>query len=853
MKHRFTTRVTALAALTLALAACGNQATTTQTTTFRAQSVDTMAPITDDETAALWFVELNSPPTADGGNQAATDADKRNFRAEAKQKGLKYQERLQFSKLFNGLSIKVDRSELAKLQRLPSVKAIYPVMSASIPEVQPAAEPEMDTALGMTGADSAQNELGLTGSGIRVAVMDTGLDLGHPAFTGRIAAKRDLVGNAFNGSNTPVPGNNPDDCNGHGTHVAGIIGGNDATTGFKGVAPDAQIGVYRVFGCTGSTNADIMIQAMEQALEDGMHVLNMSIGSAFMTWPQYPTAKAATRLVNQGVTVVASIGNSGASGLYSAGAPGVGEKVIGVASYDNTHVQLNYFTTGADNTKVGYMPASPSPQAPTVGTATLAITASATNLGCDPLPANSMAGKYALISRGTCTFHAKALNAQNAGAAGVILYNNVPGPVAANVAGSPAITIPVVGISLSDGTTLVNRIKAGETVTIDWTNQKGPFLNPSGNLLSSFSSYGLAADLSLKPDIGGPGGLIRSAWPRTITTSGYNTISGTSMSSPHVAGTVALLLQAKPNTPSQAVRSILQNTAEPKPWSGNPGLGFLDHVFRQGAGMVRIDRAVTATTRVEPGKLSLGESESGPATRTLTLANDSDTDVTYTVSHAPALSAGGNTNAHTPTTGFATAQFSSTTVTVPARGTATVTVTITANSGLADRSMYGGYVVFTPQGTGTPLRVPYAGLKGDYQSIQVLLATANNFPWLARYTGTQYVKATANPTFTLKNGDQPFFLAHFEHQSRLLKAEVYDATSGKYMGVAFREEFLPRNSTATGFYAFTFDGVTTQGKQERTLASGTYYVKLNVLKALGDENNPNHWETWQSPNFTIAR
>ena len=96
-------------------------------------------------------------------------------------------------------------------------------------------------------------------------------------------------------------------------------------------------GAYRVFGCEGSTTADIMIAAMERALADGMQVLNMSIGSAFQ-WPQYPTAVAATRLVNRGMVVVASIGNSGANGLYSAGAPGLGEKVIGVASYDNTNV-----------------------------------------------------------------------------------------------------------------------------------------------------------------------------------------------------------------------------------------------------------------------------------------------------------------------------------------------------------------------------------------------------------------------------------------------------------------------------------------------------------------------------------
>ena len=92
-----------------------------------------------------------------------------------------------------------------------------------------------------------------------------------------------------------------------------------------------------------------------------MHVLNMSIGSSFQ-WPQYPTAQAADRLVNKGMSVVASIGNSGANGLYSAGAPGVGEKVIGVASFDNTHITLPTFTITPGGTADRLQPPPPAPR-----------------------------------------------------------------------------------------------------------------------------------------------------------------------------------------------------------------------------------------------------------------------------------------------------------------------------------------------------------------------------------------------------------------------------------------------------------------------------------------------------------
>ena len=143
-----------------------------------------------------------------------------------------------------------------------------------------------------------------------------------------------------------MPDGNPDSCrdpNGdagsHGTHVAGIVGASGtAPSGVRGVAPGVTFGAYRVFGCDGSTDTDIMLAAMERALADGMDVINMSIGSSYQ-WPQYPTAVAASRLVKKGVVVVASIGNSGGTTLngWSAGAPGTGANVIGVASFDNTH------------------------------------------------------------------------------------------------------------------------------------------------------------------------------------------------------------------------------------------------------------------------------------------------------------------------------------------------------------------------------------------------------------------------------------------------------------------------------------------------------------------------------------
>ncbi len=856
-----------------------------------------------DNTFGIWFVELRKPPLADVDATFTKaekraylhelEAEKNAFRIAARESGVAFKERFSYGILWNGLSIEVDPTQLSEIGSISSVRSLAPVMTASIPGFQSlGADPDLATALAMTGADVAQSTLGFTGAGIRVAVMDTGVDYDHPDLGGcfgpgcRVETGFDFVGDAFNADPTspffnpvPVPDPDPDDCNGHGTHVAGIVGAHGAVTG---VAPDVTIGAYRVFGCDGSTTADIMLAAMEAALEDDMDILNMSIGSAFQ-WPQYPTALASDRLVREGMVVVASIGNSAANGVYSAGAPGLGEKVIGVAAFDNTHVRLPTFTVAPAGITAGYTNAVAAPTAPTSGSLPLAksgtptSTADACNVGTPPgtpFTAGQFAGKAVLVRRGTCTFHQKALNAQTAGASAVVLYNNAPGRVSPTVAGTPAITIPVVAITAADGAAISNALDA-EPQTLTWQSTLGTFTNPTGGLISSFSSYGLSPDLSLKPDIGAPGGLIRSTFPLEL--GGYATISGTSMSSPHVAGAAALLLQSwqdgdgehgdtDDGTLGEEVRDVLQNSADPRPWWGNPGLGFLDNVHRQGAGMLDIDDAILSTVRITPGKLALGESEAGPATRRLTICNTGPSDVTLALSHAPALSTAGSTFNPAFSTGFASVAFSRSGVSITQvtgkagceigddeSGT-TLLVTITANPALPDRSQYGGYLVFTPLGGGALLRVPYAGFKGDYQSIVAITPTGAGFPWLAKLVGPNFVKQIAGATFTCTGLDFPFILVHLDHQVRYLRAEVFEVGTGKSFQRAFSIDFVPRNSAATSFFAIDWENcLTTKGRKVITVPDGQYVITMTALKALGDPTNPAHIETWTSPAFNIDR
>lgn len=816
-----------------------------------------------DETPRSWFVEFASKPLADGGSVTQTNADKSKFRAAAAANGIEFTERFAFNNLWNGVSINVDPLYVNKLRTLPGVVAVYPVVKVSIPETTTSADPELFTAIQMTGADIAQNELGYTGAGVRVAVMDTGVDYDHPDLGGcfgpgcRVAFGYDLVGDTYNADDTspsynpiPSPDPYPDDCNGHGTHVAGIVGANGTVVG---VAPGVTFGAYRVFGCEGSTDADIMIAAMEMALKDKMQVLNMSIGSAF-TWPQYPTAVAADRLVKKGVVVVASIGNSGANGLYSAGAPGLGKDVIGVASFDNTHNTASLFEVNGQD--IGYLPMSFSGPVPTSGTAEIVYVGLACTANL-PLLADP-AGKTALAVRGTCSFGEKATNAINAGATAVVIANNVPGLFSGTLGGVIGDgSVPVVAVSQADGQFIIAQTAP---IMMTWTDRIGSFLSPNGGLISSFSSYGLAPDLSLKPDIGAPGGNIYSTYP--LEEGGYAVLGGTSMASPHVAGAAALLLEAKPKTKARDVRGILQNSADPKNWWGNPALGFLDNVHRQGAGMVDIDDAILATTVITPSKIATGEywHVMDPAwVQPMDIRNNSKKPVTYDITYVNALSTGG---VMTPDFWLSDAyvEFSESTITVPAWNKYTIEAYIHAATEPVN-GMYGGYIVFTPHDGGQVYRVPYAGFVGDYQGIQAMTPTVNGFPWLAiSYQGSFYgpVVGPEDWVYSMEGEDVPWILAHFDHQVAEFYMEIYKANGqliNRRVNLAYLDTYLPRNSTATSFFAFPWDGTRRNAKGNIVVEvpDGQYYLVVGALKANGDPGNPDHWETWTSPIIEIDR
>ena len=843
----------------------------------------------------LWFVEFASEPRARGGSPAAHANERALLEAEARAEGISIDQRRDFDTLWNGLTVDAGISEIATIRSLPSVAAVHPVAIIEAPEPE-GVSPELASALAMTGADNAQ-DLGLTGKSLSVGVIDTGIDYNHPDLGGggdtelrilaeddrtfdhpRISHAWDYVGEGFDAGDpdSPDPDPNPDpwDPHGHGTHVSGIVGAAaDDEDGVTGVAPEVTFGAYKVFDA-GSTTADIIVEALEDAYVDGMDIVNMSLGASLVWGQEYPTTATSNELAAQGVVVINSAGNSGGLGTWSLSAPANAHDIISVASADNEALPALTFEVDQLVEPIPYLDMSAAPEPPLTGESDpvmhLGDLEDDARFGCFESDFDDFeAGNVALISRGgvpdACTFATKYDNAVDAGATGVVIYNNVQGLFAGGGIVAEEGDPWAAAISDVDGARLVNLLEDDEDVRLRFTDNIVIAPSPTGGLVSSFSSYGQDVELAFGPSVMAPGGLITSTYPLDLGE--YAMLSGTSMSAPHVAGAVALLLEAERDLDPFEVRDRLQNTAEPAVWSLNPDLGLLDHTFRQGAGMIQIDRAVTTEHRVAPGQIALGDDASSDVT--ITVWNDSEEEVTYTIGNVGTLGTGVSTFAPVFFGPGATVEATEDSVTVGAGETGEVVVTITAPGFGLPNHQFGGYVTLTPDVDDTPvLRVPYSGYDGDYQELPLFgyfawpldepIQFVEQEPHLSEIVGfdedgfAEFEPVDPGHVFVPREDDFPVIEAFFGHFPQVMEVYAVDQRRGT-RHLVIQEEHLSRSPTPDFFWAFAWDGTapTGQGGATRPLRSGTYTLEVEVLRTLGDPDIDDHWDTWESVEFQI--
>ncbi|RKP10392.1 peptidase S8/S53 domain-containing protein, partial [Thamnocephalis sphaerospora] len=752
----------------------------------------------------------------------------------------------------------------------------------------------------MTGVDRVRKRQQNTGKGIKVGVVDSGIDYTHPALGGcfgdgcRVAFGHDFVGDNYlgNGRSQPEPDIDPrDTCNGHGTHVAGIIGADDAE--FQGVAPHVTLGAYRVFGCKGSSETDVIIAGMEKAFLDGMDIINMSLGGG-SSWAEYPDAAAAARLAERGVVVVASMGNDGDKGMWEASSPGLGPNVIAVGSVDSMRYQATGFTFRiAHPLSVEYL--SDKETALDINNAAIASAQSTSDpegMGCQGMD-KSLSGKLVLVKRGSCTFNIKAENAKKAGATALIVYNNIASDVFIPSVTS-ADSIPVVGITQANGEKLLVLLsgeKANDVVA-SFPKTMITFDNPNGGHMSRFSSYGPGPELDLKPDVAAPGGLIRSTYP--VPMGSYRTLSGTSMSSPYVAGAAALYLAAKGKSEHAPtlVREMFQTTARPIKQGGGTDRA-LASIVRQGAGLLDIEAAINATTLVEPSRLALNDSMHGGSskgmagahTANFVVRNTLGVPLRYTVRHLPALASQGHLGdikvlskpnfQDAPASVVVIAADNSNPLaefTVPANGATAVTITVSPPNKLSpsERWMYGGFIELVDSQQRT-LHIPYMGMNGDLHAQPIL--DRDGFPSLTRMLRSALDENTVN-SMSLQRPANPVedqgqqepkdsaalgilpnsWITYLGRHSNDLEDYAFDfAFDGTYtpMGLAKKGLFNPN----LGSDSTTLDLLEGNNSAKDDVADGKvvvlpdgyYRLRAQALRPFGDEERPSDWDVWLSP------
>lgn len=488
------------------------------------------------------------------------------------------------------------------------------------------------------------NEAGLTGKGIKVGVLDTGIDYTHAMFKGvgtaeaykaidpakealgfpseKIRGGVDLVGTEYDSASpdffhrVPKPDLNPLDEGGHGTHVAGTIAGiGDNVTSYNGMAPDADLYAIKVFGADGSTSDMVVIAGLEYSadpngdgdLRDQLDIVNLSLGSGYGN-PKILYAEAVKNLAKGGTVSVISAGNSGAKD-YIVGAPGTSTEALSVAaSIDdgdhNWHFTASVVKAGAEEISVETIEAATTQKVSesNVTGELVHIGTAATELTEEQKAAVN--GKVALIDRGAVTFNDKIKRAAEAGAIGVVVANNQEG-AAFTMGTTDKFEIPAIMITKAVGDKLKAALTSGHGASIQFTTDKTIEKPELIDTLTGFSSKGpRSIDGFLKPEISAPGSDIISA--DMGKGSEVVKLSGTSMAAPHMAGVLALVKQSFKNREIEVSALDLKHVAMGTSKTIGDQAGRYP-VSRQGSGRVQADVAALSEIIAEEPSVSFGE------------------------------------------------------------------------------------------------------------------------------------------------------------------------------------------------------------------------------------------------------
>ena len=421
---------------------------------------------------------------------------------------------------------------------------------------------------------------GFDGTGIKIAVIDTGVDFNHPDLLGW-----GKDGKVIGGYNFVQENQLPMDSNGHGTKVAGIIA---ADGNVVGVAPKAKILAYKVSEDGEGVSSELISGAIEKAIEDEADIINISLG---VNRTNSKIDNAVNYALEKGIFVVTAAGNDGPE-LKTIGSPGRNFESLTVGATYNNMTSSLIATLEIDEIQYTVIPMVGSSKTNEPITGKIIFGGYGKNSDLENLDVKDA---ILIVERGSNVkdellfFSIKEMNAAKAGAKALIVYNNEPGIFLGELihefSGPEYIPqIPVVSIDREEGLEIIEKIENESSGIIQL------FYNP--DFIAHFSSRGPVSPFYIKPDMVAPGAYINT----TQIGSTYNFTSGTSFAAPHVSGAAALLLQKNPNLENHELKSLLMTTV--KPVSNAYGKEFSIH--ESGSGRLDIANAHNAKLIISP-------------------------------------------------------------------------------------------------------------------------------------------------------------------------------------------------------------------------------------------------------------
>jgi minor extracellular serine protease Vpr len=610
-----------------------SQSTATVTALFELESV----PVVAHEIAAASSAEranpvrIASPAAVD--YEAALGMEQRDFEAEAVAVSPDLQVTSELRKLVNAVSVTGPAYEIARIAELPGVKKFQ--LSRQYHAL-------LNTSVPLINAPAAWSKVGggaFAGRGIKIAILDSGIDLTNPLFAdgGFIAPSGFPRGNISFTNNKVIAARaflqdqaaTPADQNGHGTHVAGTAAGDFNTPTLlgpvSGVAPGAFLGNYRVLDSAGNGDEALIATALETAFTDGFDVADLSFGAPATATPGILDDAVEVAVVS-GMTVVVAAGDDGAKGQMTITSPATALNAISVGASSNAHIVGSLLSV----TGPGQVPAalrgipafvggSCGPTAPfAIGSATLfdesLLDGKFRGSKAKRLPSGSLTGKVALIELGNCDIATKINNSAAAGAAAAVIYNQdiSESPDGGDNLISPdtmGATIPSLFVTRSGGLAIKSWIDAnpGATIRISGPAQ----FSQTPDVLAAFSAIGPTVQETLKPDLSAPGeniysGAIKSCNLQGVTDpTGFTSVSGTSQAAAHVAGGAAILKQLHASWTVSQIKSALVNSTTAQVQASN-GSGSPAGVLASGAGRLDLGAASEVGATLAPASLSFG-------------------------------------------------------------------------------------------------------------------------------------------------------------------------------------------------------------------------------------------------------